>query len=94
MIRTKNLTANNSPVELGFTDQVESPYTLIITNLSANKHLLVGVAGMSLTNYGVRVEHDSPPLVIENIAHNDKLYAISEDPLQNIPVSIMVIERA
>ncbi len=33
-----------------------------------------------------------PPVVIENMPFTDRLYAISEDPLQSISVAVMVIE--
>jgi hypothetical protein len=92
MIRTKLVTANATPVELSFPDEVQSYYKIIITNLSANKHILVGGPDVSLTKYGIRVEHDQPPVTIEGVPYNDRLYAISEDPLQSISVAVMVIE--
>ncbi len=92
MIRTKLVTANATPVELSFADEVEAHYKIIITNTSANKHVLVGGPDVSLTNYGFRVEHDQPPVAIENMPFTDRLYAISEDPLQSISVAVMVIE--
>lgn len=93
MIRTKNLTLNNTPIELTFPDQVDSHYTIIMTNTSANKHALVGNSDVSLTNYGIRVEHDGPPIVLENMYFKDRLYGISEDPNTTTSLSVMVIER-
>jgi hypothetical protein len=94
MVRTKNLTLNSTPQELGFTDPVECAYSVIITNTSANKHALVGNGNVSLTNYGIRVEHDGPPVTLEYLAPHDKLYGISEDPNATVTIAIMVIERA
>lgn len=93
MIRTKNLTLNNTPKELTFPDQVDSHYTIIMTNTSANKHALVGNSDVSLTNYGIRVEHDGPPIILENMYFKDSLYGISEDPNTTTSLSVMVIER-
>jgi hypothetical protein len=93
MIRTKTVTANATPVELSFSNVgVRAHYKIIISNTSANKHLLIGGSNVSLTNYGMRAEHDQDPLVIENIPYQDKIYAISEDPNSSITVAVMVIE--
>ena len=94
MFRTKNLTLNNTPQELGFTDAVDSNYTIVLTNTSANKHILIGSNDVSLTNYGIRLEHDSNPVILENLSFKDKLYGISEDPNSTVSLSVMVIERA
>lgn len=93
MIRTKNIALNNTPIELTFPDQVDSHYTIIMTNTSANKHALVGNSDVSLTNYGLRVEHDGPPIILENMYFKDRLYGISEDPNTTTSLSVMVIER-
>jgi len=93
MIRTKNLILDNTPLELTFSDEVDSHYTIIITNTSANKHALVGNSNVSLTNYGLRVEHDGAPIVLENMYFKDRLYGISEDPNTTTSISVMVIER-
>lgn len=93
MFRTKNLTLENTPVELGFSDVVDSHYTIIITNTSANKHALIGTSNVSTTNYGLRVEHDGPPIILENINFKDRFYGISEDPNTATTVAITVIER-
>lgn len=93
MIRTKLLTLNNIPKELSFTDEVDSHYTIVISNNSANKHALIGTENISINNYGIRLEHDSQQLILENISFKDRLYGISEDPTANVPVSVMVIER-
>ncbi len=93
MIRTKNLSLDNTAKELTFTDEVDSHYTIVITNTSANKHALVGGSNVSTTNYGLRIEHDGPPIILENMYFTDKLYGISEDPNNATSVAIMVIER-
>ena len=93
MIRTKTLALGNVPVELGFSDEVDSHYTIIITNISANKHALIGNGNVSTTNYGLRAEHDGAPIVLENISFKDKFFGISEDPNTPTSVAIMVIER-
>lgn len=92
MVRTKLVTANATPVEISFPDEVQSYYKIIITNLSANKHILVGGPDLSSTNFGIRIEHDQAPVTIDNVPYNDRLYVISEDPLQSISVAVMVIE--
>ena len=93
MIRTKNLNLNNTPTELTITDIVDSHYTIIITNTSANKHALIGDSDVSITHYGIRLEHDQPPVILENMYFKDRLYGISEDPNATVSVAIMVIER-
>jgi hypothetical protein len=91
MIKTKLVTANATPVELSFASPVKGHYKIIITNTSANKHVLIGGSDLSLTNYGLRAEHDAPPVIIENVPFQDSIYAISEDG-SNITVAVMVIE--
>lgn len=93
MFRTKNLTLNNVAKELSFSDQVDSHYTIIITNTSTNKHALIGTDKVSTSNYGLRVEHDGPPVTIENMSFKDRLYGISEDPNATVTIAVMVIER-
>lgn len=93
MIRTKNLTLNNTAQELTFSDEVDSHYTIVITNTSSNKHALVGNSNVSLTNYGLRVEHDGAPIILENMYFKDRLYGISEDPNTTTSICVMVIER-
>ncbi len=93
MIRTKLLTLNNTPVELTFSDEVDSHYSIVMTNVSANKHALVGNGNVSLTNYGLRIEHDGPPIILENMSFKDRLFGISEDPNTTTQVTVMVIER-
>lgn len=93
MIRTKLVTANATPIELTFSNiSVRGHYKIIITNTSTNKHLLIGGSNVSLTNYGMRAEHDQAPVVIENVPFQDKLYAISEDPNTSITVAVMLID--
>jgi len=93
MIRTKLVTLGNSPTEITFTDEVDSHYTIIITNTSSNKHALIGTSSVSITNYGIRVEHDGPPVTLENMYFKDRLFGISEDPNTPVTVAIIVIER-
>jgi hypothetical protein len=93
MFRTKLVTLNNTPKELSFSDVVDSHYTIIMTNTSSNKHALVGDSNVSTTNYGLRVEHDGPPITLENINFKDRFYGISEDPNTPTTVAITVIER-
>ena len=93
MIRTKLVTLGNTPSEITFTDEVDSHYTIVITNTSANKHALIGDSSVSTTKYGLRVEHDGPPVTLENMSFNDKLFGISEDTNATTTVAIMVIER-
>lgn len=93
MFRTKNLSLQNTPIELTFSDEVDSHYTIILTNTSSNKHVLVGDINVSTTNYGIRVEHDGPPVILENMYFKDRLYGISEDPNTAVTIAVMVIER-
>jgi hypothetical protein len=93
MFRTKLVTLNNTPQELSFSDVVDSHYTIIMTNTSSNKHALVGDINVSITNYGLRVEHDGPPIILENINFKDRFYGISEDPNTTTSVAVTVIER-
>lgn len=93
MIRTKNLSLDNTAKELTFSDEVDSHYSIMITNTSSNKHALVGDINVSTTHYGIRVEHDGPPVILENMSFKDRLYGISEDPNTATSVAIMVIER-
>ena len=93
MIRTKNLSLNNTAQELTFSDVVDSHYTIVITNVSSNKHALIGDANVSTTHYGIRVEHDGPPVILENMYFKDRLYGISEDPNIAADIAVMVIER-
>jgi hypothetical protein len=93
MFRTKLVTLNNTPQELSFSDVVDSHYTIIITNTSSNHHALVGDVNVSTTNYGLRVEHDGPPIILENMNFKDRLYGISEDQNGTTSVSVMIIER-
>jgi hypothetical protein len=93
MIRTRLLTLGNTPTELTFSDEVDSHYTIVITNVSSNKHALIGNGSVSTTNYGLRVEHDGPPITLENMYFKDRLFGISEDPNTTTQVSVLVIER-
>lgn len=93
MYRVKNLTVNATAQELTIPDAVESYYTIIITNVSSNKHILIGGSDISTTKYGIRVEHDQAPLILENMPWTDRLYAICEDPNSTAGVAVMIIER-
>lgn len=93
MYRVKNLTLNAVAQELTIPDAVDSHYTIIITNTSNNKHILVGAADVSTTNYGIRIEHDSPPIILENMSWKDRFYGICEDPTSTATCAIMIIER-
>ena len=93
MFRTKLVTLGNSPTQITFTDEVDSHYTIVITNTSSNKHALIGTSSVSTTNYGIRVEHDGPPVILENMYFKDRLFGISEDEHTTVQVAIMVIER-
>lgn len=92
MFKTRNVTANATPVQLTFENPPYLTYSIIITNTSANKHLLVGDSNVSTTNYGFRVEHDQPPMTIESIPWTDHFWAVSEDG-STIPVAVTIIER-
>jgi hypothetical protein len=93
MYRVKNLTLNATPVELTIPDAVDSHYTIIISNTSNNKHILIGPSNVSTTNYGIRLGHDQAPLILENMSWKDRLYGISEDPTGTVTCAVMVIER-
>ena len=93
MYRVKNLTLNAVAQELTIPDAVDSHYTIIITNTSNNKHILVGPVDVSPTNYGTRVEHDGPPLILENMSWKDRLYGICEDLASTAGCAVMIIER-
>lgn len=93
MYRVKNLTLNAVAQELTIPDAVDSHYTIIITNTSNNKHILIGPSNVSTTNYGVRIEHDTQPLILENMSWKDKIYGICEDPAATVTCAVMVIER-
>ncbi len=91
MIRTRNYTLNNTtPVEITIEDEINVKSTLIVSNTSANKHLVIGNSDVSSTNYGIRLEHDSMPLTIE-LNKDDRLWAIGEDA--TVTCSVMVIEK-
>jgi hypothetical protein len=91
MIRTRNYTLNSTtPVELTIEDDVNVKSTVIVSNTSSNKHLLIGNSNVSVTNYGIRLEHDAMPLSID-IYKDDRLYAIGED--NTVTCAVMVIEK-
>jgi hypothetical protein len=91
MIRTRNYTLNNTtPVELTIEDEINVKSTLIISNTSANKHLIIGGSDVSLTNYGIRLEHDAMPLSID-LYKDDRLWALGED--NTVTCAVMVIEK-
>jgi len=91
MIRTRNYTLNNTtPVEITIEDEINVKSTLIVSNTSANKHLVIGNSDVSSTNYGIRLEHDSMPLTIE-LNKDDRLWAIGEDA--TVTCSVVVIEK-
>ena len=91
MIRTRNFTLNaTTPVELTVEDEVNTKCTVIVSNTSANKHLVIGNGDVSSTNYGIRLEHDAMPFSIE-LNKDDRLYAIGED--NTVTCSVMIIER-
>ena len=78
------------PVELTIEDEINTKSTLIISNTSANKHLVIGNGDVSSTNYGIRLEHDAMPLSID-LNKDDRLWAIGEDA--TVTCSVMVIEK-
>lgn len=91
MIRTRNYTLDSvTPVEITIADEIDTPCTLIVSNTSANKHLVIGNGNVSITNYGIRLEHDAMPLTIE-LKKDDRLWAIGEDA--TVTCSVMIIER-
>jgi len=91
MIRTRNYTLNNTtPVELTIEDEINVKSTLIISNTSANKHLVIGGPDVSATNYGIRLEHDAMPLSID-LYKDDRLWALGEDA--TVTCAVMVIEK-
>jgi hypothetical protein len=91
MIRTRNYALDNlTPVEITIQDEVNTRSTIIISNTSSNKHLVVGNDNVSSTNYGIRIEHDSMPFLID-LNKDDRLWAIGED--NTVTCSVMIIER-
>ena len=91
MIRTRNYTLDSvTPVEITIADEIDTPCTLIVSNTSANKHLVIGNGNVSITNYVVRLEHDAMPFSIE-LKKDDRLWAIGEDA--TVTCSVMIIER-
>lgn len=91
MIRTRNYTLNNlTAVELTVPDAIDTPCTIIISNTSANKHMVIGNGNVSPTNYGIRLEHDAMPFSIE-LKKDHRLWAIGEDA--TVTCSVMIIER-
>jgi hypothetical protein len=91
MIRTRNYTLDNlTPVEITIQDEVNTRSTLIISNTSSNKHIVVGNDNVSSTNYGIRIEHDAMPLSID-LNKDDRLWVIGED--NTATCSVMIIER-
>jgi hypothetical protein len=91
MIRTRNYALNNiTPVEITIEDEINVKSTLIISNTSANKHMVIGNSDVSSTNYGIRLEHDAMPLSID-LNKDDRLWAIGEDA--TVTCSVMVIEK-
>ena len=91
MIRTRNYTLDNiTPVELTIEDEVNTRCTIIISNTSTNKHLVVGNQDMTSESYGIRIEHDAMPLTIE-LGKDDRLWALGQD--NTATCSIMIIEK-
>jgi hypothetical protein len=91
MIRTRNYVLNNlTPVEITIQDEVNTRSTVIISNTSSNKHLVVGNDNVSSTNYGIRIEHDAMPFSID-LNKDDRLWAMGED--NTVTCSVMIIER-
>ena len=91
MIRTRNYALNNTtPVEITIEDEINAKSTLIISNTSANKHLVIGNSDVSSTIYGIRLEHDAMPLSID-LNKDDRLWAIGEDA--TVTCSVMIIEK-
>lgn len=79
-----------TPVEITIPDEINTPCTIIISNTSSNKHLVIGNGDVSSTNYGIRLEHDAMPFAID-LKKDDRLFAIGED--LTVTCSVMVIER-
>ena len=91
MIRTRNYTLNSTtPVEITIEDEINLKSTIIISNTSANKHLVIGNSNVTTTNYGIRIEHDASPVSID-LYKDDRLYAIGEDA--TVTCAVMIIER-
>lgn len=91
MIRTRNYTLNSTtPVEITIEDEINLKSTIIISNTSANKHLVIGNSNVTTTNYGIRIEHDASPVSID-LYKDDRLYAIGEDV--TVTCAVMIIER-
>ncbi len=91
MIRTRNYTLNaTTPVELSIEDEINVKSTMIISNTSTNKHLIIGNSNMTPTDYGIRIEHDAPPVTID-LYKDDRLYALGEDG--TVTCAVMIIER-
>lgn len=91
MIRTRNFTLDiTAPVEITIPDEIDTPCTIIVSNTSANKHMVIGDSNVSPTNYGIRIEHDAMPLSIE-LKKDDRLWAIGEDA--TVTCSVMIIEK-
>ena len=91
MIRTRNYSLDNlTPIEITIQDEVNTKSTIIISNTSANKHLVIGNNDMTSTNYGIRIEHDASPISIE-LGKDDRLWALGED--NTVTCSVMIIER-
>lgn len=91
MIRTRNYSLDNiTPIEITIQDEVNTKSTIIISNTSANKHLVIGNNNITSTNYGIRIEHDAAPISIE-LGKDDRLWALGED--NTVTCAIMIIER-
>jgi hypothetical protein len=91
MIRTRNYTLNaTTPVELSIEDEINVKSTMIISNTSTNKHLIIGNSDMTPTNFGIRIEHDAQPVTID-LYKDDRLYALGEDG--TVTCAVMIIER-
>jgi hypothetical protein len=91
MIRTRNYTLDNIvPVEITIPDIIDTPCTIIVSNTSSNKHMVIGNGNVSSTNYGIRLEHDALPFSID-LKKDDRLWAIGEDA--TVTCSVMIIEK-
>ena len=76
MIRTRNLTLNNTPILLTIPDAIETPNDFSIQNTHASAYAYLGTSTVSPTNYG----HKLYPGQTFSIALNtyDDLYAVGD----------------
>jgi hypothetical protein len=87
MIKTRNLTLNETAQELTVNDQISAPRTIAIQNTHASLNAYLGTSTVTTSSYGIRLKAGESLSI--DISNTEKLYAVGDT---GATLSVLIIE--